>query len=195
MANEKETSEVKETTSDLLEEVKRIERAVRAKALAKMLVTLKQKAHEVLELKEYTKAVLEELGVEEGDQKRLIDWINSLDQVKLTKGDKEDIRDEAHDDVTKERQDAEKKMPDSVQQFMGFSQSIPAYQTAIGTASGTTTTYPAITTTTAGLGLPAINYVNTVATDLGNLNMSSFNVLENKVSLTSGDSSFKLALK
>jgi|SRR5882672_11540438 len=107
------TAETEAKTSDFLDEFKQVERAIRARALAKMLSTLKEKAHEILELKEYTNAVLEELGVEEADCKRLIDWVNSLEQVKLSKSDKESIRENSRRDVRKERKEAEKKMPDN----------------------------------------------------------------------------------
>jgi hypothetical protein len=166
---------------DLLDEVKQIERAIRAKALAKMLTTLKEKAHEILELKEYTNAVLEELGVEEADKKRLIDWINSLDQVKLSKNNKESIRDNASKDVHKERKEAEKKIPDV------YSGRLVDYTLAAESSRGLPANNSFVTTTgmptTIGAGYigtsytaPAFNYVAADNSYNFNSGLNSLNV-------------------
>jgi len=82
----------KEVNLDILDEVKKIEKMVQVAALRKMLVDIKKKARQILELKEETTYVLDELGISTEDSKRIIDFVNSLGEVKLSEEDKKDLR-------------------------------------------------------------------------------------------------------
>jgi uncharacterized protein YjiS (DUF1127 family) len=100
-----ETKEV-----DVLDQVKKIDKAVKAKLLIEKIAILKQYAREVNELREKSVANLEELGLSKKDIKRIIDYINELPEVKLSEKDKEAIRDEVNEELTEEKQTAEKSL-------------------------------------------------------------------------------------
>src|SRR2546423_14706736 len=97
-----------EKKPDILDDIKRIDRAIRAKTLAEVLATLKEKAHEVLRLKEETNQLLEAAGVSTEDSKRIIDFVNSLDDVQLSETEKRSLREETKEEVSGIRKKAEK---------------------------------------------------------------------------------------
>ena len=86
------SKEKEEQKLDILDEVKKVENVVRVAALRKMLAEIKKKARQILELKEETTCILEELNVSAEDTKRIIDFVNSLSGVKLSEKDKKDLR-------------------------------------------------------------------------------------------------------
>lgn len=100
--------EIKEL--DVLEQVKRIDKAVKAKMLIEKIALLKEFAREINELREKSVAILEELGLSDKDMKRIIDYINELPEVKLSERDKKQIREEVSDDVDEEKESIEKTL-------------------------------------------------------------------------------------
>jgi mevalonate kinase len=64
---EQKKIKVEKTKKDILEEVKEIDRRVRAKIVYDKISTIKSWAREIAELKEKTQVLLEELGVETED--------------------------------------------------------------------------------------------------------------------------------
>jgi hypothetical protein len=111
---------------DILEDIKKIDKAVRAKALANLLSTLKEKAKEVLVLKEETNNLLEAIGVSADDTKRVIDFVNSLDDVQLSESEKRKLKDEAKEEVKTIKQRAEKKVNESPMATVSYVNVIPA---------------------------------------------------------------------
>jgi hypothetical protein len=111
---------------DILEDIKKIDKAVRAKALANLLSTLKEKAKEVLVLKEETNNLLEAIGVSADDTKRVIDFVNSLDDVQLSESEKRKLKDEAKEEVKTIKQRAEKKVNESPMANVSYVNVIPA---------------------------------------------------------------------
>lgn len=101
----KETQEV-----DVLDQVKKIDKAVRAKLLIEKIALLKKYAREVNELKEKSMIVLEELGLSDKDMKRIIDYVNELPEVKLSERDKKDLRDGIHEEMSEEKNEVEKTL-------------------------------------------------------------------------------------
>lgn len=95
---------------DILDDVKKVEREIKVRTLAKVMEQIKDKAHEVLELKEEINALLEAAGVETDDIKRIIDFVNSLDSVQLSEADKREIRKDAKDDVRDDRKQVQQKI-------------------------------------------------------------------------------------
>ena len=116
---------------DVLEDIKRIDRAVRAKTLAQVLSTLKAKAHEILELKEKTNALLEAAGVSAEDAKRIIDFVNSLDDVQLSDEEKRKLREDARNEIAGVKKQAEKKVNESPVVTSGYV-NVPALTTTAG---------------------------------------------------------------
>lgn len=124
---------------DVLDQIKEIERMVKAQTLIKILSTLKQNAREILELKEETTALLEELGISETDSKRIIDFINNSSEVQLTEKDKKDIREEVKTVVSAKKKISQEEFEKKFHQnsYFQWNTTVPAQQ-AFG---GSTVTY------------------------------------------------------
>ena len=90
----------KEQKTDILEDVKRAEKKVKAKLLLKKISELKEIAYEVNKLKAKMQIILEELDVSDKDAKRVIDYINEKSEVKLSDEDKRAIKKEVREDVS-----------------------------------------------------------------------------------------------
>lgn len=97
-----------ETPVDILDQVKKIDKAIKAKLLIEKIAQLKTYAREVNELREKSVATLEELDLSPKDIKRIIDYINELPEVKLSERDKEEIRSDINEVMTEEKQETEK---------------------------------------------------------------------------------------
>lgn len=102
--NEEKKEDVQEE-NDVLEQVKKVEKSIKAKILIDKIGELKKHAKQINELKECSIATLEELQLSKADVKRIIDYINELPDVKLTEREKADIR----EDVDDEMKDAQQK--------------------------------------------------------------------------------------
>lgn len=166
---------------DVLEDIKKIDRAIRAKTLANTLAVLKEKAHEILTLKEQTASLLEAVGVSEEDRKRIIDFVNSLDDVQLSLTEKREIKDRAREEISETKKKAEKKVNESPAIMSGFV-SVPSYTT---TTSGSYN----------GLGGIQQNTLGNTAGYTSNLGTISYSVgAANMVNLSSGGSNFSMKL-
>lgn len=104
--------ETEGTPVDVLEQVKKIDKAVKAKLLIEKISIIKEFAREVNELREKSNAMLEELGLSPKDIKRVIDYVNELPEVKLSERDKIEIRDEMHNNISVEKTKTEKSLRD-----------------------------------------------------------------------------------
>jgi hypothetical protein len=128
---------------DVLDNIKKVEKAIKAKILIEKIGELKKYAKEINVLKEQSLATLEELNLSEKDVKRVIDYINELPDVKLTEREKNDIHDEISDDMTENKTSNEKVFRNiNVDKFLntpfvGYSQtSLPANSTWGNCSSG-----------------------------------------------------------
>jgi hypothetical protein len=95
---------------DILEEVKELDRRVRAKIVYEKLSDIKRWAREIAELKQKTQFLLEELGVEDADIKRLIDYATNSPEAQLSKKDIADLKDGVRDMIADSKKKVEKKM-------------------------------------------------------------------------------------
>ena len=75
-----------------LDGLKKIEEKRQKAILAKMLNQLKEDAKTILKLKKKTELRLQHFDFSEKDAKGIIDWINNLPAVKLTKYDEEELK-------------------------------------------------------------------------------------------------------
>ena len=91
--------------ANILDEVKELDKKVRKHLVYKNLRVMKKWARDVLETKEKTRMLLEELGVAKEDIKRLIDYVNS--EVELTDEDRKDIRDKVKGIIEEEKKEIE----------------------------------------------------------------------------------------
>lgn len=97
----------KQKEVNIIDQVKEIERKKKEALLIKSIQKLKVVAKEAIKAKRKMKAYLDELGLSEGDQKKLIDYINSQDEVQLTRKEKDDIKEEVKRDLSGERKKVE----------------------------------------------------------------------------------------
>lgn len=98
-----------EVQPEVLDDLKKIEEQKKKKLLVKSLNKLKEKAKEVLTLKEETNVILNSLWLSTKEQKQIIDWINSLDDVQLSDNDKKEIADEIKEDMKEDKETIAKK--------------------------------------------------------------------------------------
>lgn len=78
--------------NDILSDIRELETRKRKALLAKKIVDLKKVAKRINELKAETELLFEELHLTKEDSKRVIDFVNELDEVKLTASEREAIR-------------------------------------------------------------------------------------------------------
>lgn len=102
---------------DVLDQIKEVEKMVKAQALIKVLTSLKEYAREVLVLKEKTTALLAELGISETDSKRVIDFINNSPEVQLTETDKKDIQGKARETVKDKKKTSQEELEKRLASF------------------------------------------------------------------------------
>lgn len=101
-----------ETQIDVLDQVKKIDKAIKAKLLIEKIAQLKEFAREVNVLREQSVATLEELDLSPKDIKRIIDYVNELPEVKLSERDKKEIRDDIHEEMGEQKTKTEKSFRD-----------------------------------------------------------------------------------
>lgn len=183
---------------DVLDQIKEIERAVKAQTLIKILSSLKQYAREILELKEKTTASLEELGISEADIKRVIDFINNSPEVQLTENDKKKLREEVKQSVASKKKNSQEEFEKKLSgvfgtvlanPFIGYSQVVSPgangynFQYTGGQANGISHRAGGLadfSATSGSLALSA-NALNT--SNLATLTVSSHNGDELEISL------------
>lgn len=90
--------------TDILDDVKKIDKIRKAQLLSRSLQELRSKAKEILILKRETSLLLKEIGLCESDRKKVIDYVNST--VKLSPSDKSQIKKR----VTDKKNDLEGKI-------------------------------------------------------------------------------------
>ena len=104
----------KEKSIDVLDQIKNIEKTVKAKMLIQSISELKKMCKEVSTLKEKCVITLEEIGIDEVDIKRIIDFVNELPEVKLTSDDKKSIRDTIKNSTKNQRENVAKKIGEEI---------------------------------------------------------------------------------
>lgn len=98
---------------DIVDEIKKIEQTIRRKALLNVINDIKAKARKIIELKEETSTLLESLGINDIDSKRVIDFVNSLPDTQLSDSDKKDIKEKMSNEAKKQKTAASKKIEDA----------------------------------------------------------------------------------
>lgn len=127
---------------DILDEVKTIEKMTKRYLIIKTLGSLKKKARQVLEMKEECTFTLAELGIDEKDVKRIIDFVNNLPEVQMTDEDRKELKERCRRILKDEKEKIEKKMDevkplipfygDSVYGDSGLVSSMQQYNTTAG---------------------------------------------------------------
>lgn len=95
---------------DVLDHIKKAEKVIKTNLLIKQMGELKKLARELLEIKEKSVMILEDVGVEEADIKRVIDFINSSPEVQLTENDKKEIRERVRQQGRSKRQEVQREI-------------------------------------------------------------------------------------
>lgn len=180
---------------DILDDVKEAEKKIKRAAFLKMIPKLKTMAAEVNILKKKAELMLEEVGLDEKDIKRVIDFINSLPSVELSDKDIKELKEGVKDDVDESKRKAEKDFEKSLEKMAANEY---MYKLAdrvdnsliYGNGSGSTHYYStAGTTTTSGWGGGGVS-----ATGGAMLASLSMKEADNSVVLNSGTNSVNIKI-
>jgi len=110
-----------EKEGDVLDELRRIDKAVKAKVLVERITHLKKLARQMNELREETNATLDELGLSKSDAKRVVDYVNESPSVKLTQAEKTKINERVASAINRVRSDVVNDVNDvNVSQLMTY---------------------------------------------------------------------------
>lgn len=107
-----------EKTHDILEDLRGAEKAVKAQLLVKQLSVLKGLARDIFEAKEQSVMILEEIGVNKEDVKRIVDFVNSMPSVQLTENDFKDLREKVKSNLSSDRKKVEQKVEESMEKYI-----------------------------------------------------------------------------
>lgn len=120
-----------------LEQLKELQKKQEKLLLVKTLTYLKEQAKKVLKCKALINESLKQLNVKDEDSKAIIDWINSLNDVKLSEDDDIDIEDE----VKEMLKDKKKKVENEITKINNYQDSIYTVNTPLSwtATSGTLT--------------------------------------------------------
>jgi Zn-dependent peptidase ImmA (M78 family) len=94
--------------TEALEQLKEADKKIKMQSIAKQLPDLKALAKETYASKFALVARLKKMGLSDKEQKSVIDWLNSLDEVQLTSEEEQEITDEQGGAATKVAKDSEK---------------------------------------------------------------------------------------
>ena len=110
---------MKDTTpNQALDQLKQVEDKHQKALMVKALQLLKEQAKLVLKSKYATNEILKQLSISDTDQKAIIDWINSLSDVKLNDDDEFDIEEKVKDQLTKKKKEVEKDLQEHPNYFV-----------------------------------------------------------------------------
>lgn len=131
---------MKKKPKDILEDIKEVDRKVRTRIVYDKLEDIKEWAKTISELKQKTQMLLEELGVETEDIKRLIDYATNSQEAQLSKEDLEDLKEEVKDLIKEGRREIQKVQRESPIAF--YTSTSPSFSPSYssGTENITTTT-------------------------------------------------------
>jgi len=102
--------EEKNKPRDILDDVRRNESRIKRALFLSHFSCMKEMAHQRLCLQEELRATCEQLGLSKDDTKRVIDFINESDDVRLTESDIEDVAEKVRDTLSDSRQDLVKEL-------------------------------------------------------------------------------------
>lgn len=102
-----------------LQQMKGIEEKREKARILKILSKLKETARRVQEDKERCSIYLAEVCKDAKEQKQVIDWINSLDDVALSDEDKAALRDDLKASLLQEKKTIERRMDEKPEQYFG----------------------------------------------------------------------------
>lgn len=94
------------------EKMKGIEEKKNKAQILRILTALKDNARMVQENKEMCNLYLEEVCKDEKEKKQIIDWINSLEDVKLSEDRTKDLREQVRENIKKEKAKIDRQFDD-----------------------------------------------------------------------------------
>ena len=116
-----EKNEIYETGKEnILDQVCEAEKVIKTHLLVKRMVDFKNLARQVLEAKEESRLMLSDIGINEEDAKRVIDFVNALPEIQLSEEDKRDIWGRVREEGKKARQEVQEKIEKSPVVFTGL---------------------------------------------------------------------------
>lgn len=127
---------------DVLDQIRKADKLIKQQLLLKKLKDIKKMARQILELKEQSVMILEEIGIEAGDVKRVIDFINESSDVKLTEEDRNDLRRSIKDSVKSKKNEIHNELEKHIEKnpFIGYSTTTSSLGSQAQTIGGLTYT-------------------------------------------------------
>jgi len=98
--------------NNVLDDLRDAEKQIKMTMLVKNLAKLKELAKDVLIAKETMNVYLDQLGMTEAEKKKVIDFINSLSEVRVTKRDEDSIAEEVSRSLDSVKKSIEKGIQD-----------------------------------------------------------------------------------
>lgn len=145
------------------EKMKGIEEKKNKAQILRILTALKDNARMVQENKEMCNLYLEEVCKDEKEKKQIIDWINSLDDVKLSEDRTKDLREQVKENIKKEKAKIDRQFDETPELiYSNYTAGTGAISSRTGLLSGTTCTNNTAAVCTVG-GYSLSNNANSLA--------------------------------
>lgn len=100
--------------ADILDDLRRAESLNKQRLFLKNLSNIRKLARAVQEAKAEIEAILESVGVKDKDTKRVIDFVNELDDVKMTDEQRKAINERVRKNLAEDRREAQKSTDEAL---------------------------------------------------------------------------------
>jgi len=155
---------------DILSQIKEVERIKKQVLLMRSIKQLRIIAKKVLSAKKEMDYLLEELFLSKEDKKRVIDFINSQEDVQLNKSEKKNIKDQVKKELEGEKkkiEEQEEKQWVNLKSYKGYP-GVPGYNGYNNYTVPQSTINTYYTTTTSGISDATMRNASLMALDQGN---------------------------
>jgi transcriptional regulator with AAA-type ATPase domain len=105
---------------DILEDIKEIDKMVKIHLLRENIGEIKKMAKDIIKIKKKTELILEDIGIDNDDIKRIIDFVNSLDSTKLTDDNISELKKEVKNRNKEKKEKIEENINDNIYQNQVF---------------------------------------------------------------------------
>lgn len=125
---------------DILDQVRKAEKVIKTHLLIKRIAALKVLAKEVRSAKKEAHLLLEDIGIEGKDVKRVIDFVNDLPETQLSREDVKKIKNKVRRETKEVREEIQEKMEEAPIPFVGATTNLLSTSLGIDNLSNTTWT-------------------------------------------------------
>jgi hypothetical protein len=114
MSEEVKQAEDRPVEGDVLDDLRRIESLNRRRLFAKKLKELKELSHDVASKKAEVEMILKGIGVKDKDIKRVIDFVNELEEVKMNEDELKALKAKVSKKISSEMSEVEETVAKDV---------------------------------------------------------------------------------